>query len=611
MQHKKVVMQMTRAQTRIWICGLLVLTGSQMTVASAAPTRAAETLLTDADTGAVTQERRRGGPRGGGNPPRPNPQPQPQPEPNPQPQPGPGPQPEPDPQPGPQPGPEQPEDLDARLRALIQERGLNVDPAAGRNLPTVDDPVVQLGKALFFAKNLGGENDSSCASCHHPTLGGADALSLPVGVDAVNANDVARPDLLGHGRFHDNQDGNRPIIGRNSPTVFNVSLMDRGMFWDSRVETRRSTPGSNGAGDVIVTPDSPVNEQGRRLRDPNLPAGVNLPAAQARFPVTSDSEMRGSFAAGSDNQSLRAQLAARFDNSNNDYQTGWPILFGQAYPDGEVNFDRIAEAIGEYERSMTFVNNPWRAYMAGDDSALNEDQKAGALLFFNPRGQGGAGCVACHNGPTLSDGRHHLTAFPQIGPGAGDDSGQGPTDDFGREKVTGNERDRYHFRTPPLLNIAVTAPYGHSGAYQTLEQVVRHYDNPRASVDRLFGVQNGQAFANGGAPLCDSPQMAGLIAKNNLECGEVFPAAFANSTAALDRLQAARANPDLARAPLRRNARLNNNEVRQLVAFLGALTDPCVLDRDCLNPWIVDEDERATYPDDNPLMATDQQGDAL
>jgi cytochrome c peroxidase len=162
-----------------------------------------------------------------------------------------------------------------------------------------------------------------------------------------------------------------------------------------------------------------------------------------------------------------------------------------------------------------------------------------------------------------------------------------------------------------LLNIAVTAPYGHSGGYETLEQVVRHYRNPRGEVNRLFGVQGGEPYAANEVPLCNSAQVAGLTDKNAMACDEVYPAADANSTAALDRLQAARNDEVDARAPLNRNARINNAQVQQLVAFLQALTDPCVTDRDCLAPWIIDQNNTATYPDNNPLIATDEQGDTL
>jgi cytochrome c peroxidase len=49
--------------------------------------------------------------------------------------------------------------------------------------------------------------------------------------------------------------------------------------------------------------------------------------------------------------------------------------------------------------------------------------------------------------------------------------------DYGRFNVTFNPKDLYKFRTPPLYNVAKTAPYGHSGSVATLEEaVVAHFD---------------------------------------------------------------------------------------------------------------------------------------
>ena len=63
--------------------------------------------------------------------------------------------------------------------------------------------------------------------------------------------------------------------------------------------------------------------------------------------------------------------------------------------------------------------------------------------------------------------------MPQLGPGKG--NGIGGNDDFGRENVTALVQDRYKFRTPSLLNVALTAPYGHAGQYSTLSSIVGHY----------------------------------------------------------------------------------------------------------------------------------------
>jgi cytochrome c peroxidase len=495
------------------------------------------------------------------------------------------------------------EDVEVNLQTIIVERELVSPNGEDLNLPDINDPKVQLGKQLFFAKNLGGEQSVACVSCHHPMLGGGDDLSLPVGVAAVNEFEQSSHDLLGLGRFSGFETSNLPTVPRNSPTIFNLGFNTQGFFWDSRVETRR--------GGGIVTPDSPVDDQGRRLRDPNLPEDATLAAAQARFPVTSPEEMRGEFFADMDNQELREALTNRFNNSDDDFTNDWSILFDDAFGDDEVSFDRISEAIAEYERSMVFIDSPWKNYLDGNNEALTQQQKAGAILFFGDRQEGGAGCAGCHRGSTLSSDRHHLVAYPQMGPGKGNDSGSITSNDFGRENVSNDEEDRYHFRAPTLLNIAETAPYGHTGAYQTLEEVVSHYNNPEEAINTLFSAQQGIALSDDSAPFCQLPQVQELMLKNNQSCKSLFPDAYENSMAAVKHLQQARDDLVEARSPLRRMRNLSSVQISQLVSFMEALTDPCVVDRDCLAPWIVEESDRANYPDANPLIAHDKDGVAL
>src|ERR1051325_12063221 len=44
--------------------------------------------------------------------------------------------------------------------------------------------------------------------------------------------------------------------------------------------------------------------------------------------------------------------------------------------------------------------------------------------------------------------------------------------------VTNNDADKFKFRTPSLRNVELTGPYGHDGAYPTLETVIQHHLNP-------------------------------------------------------------------------------------------------------------------------------------
>ena len=99
----------------------------------------------------------------------------------------------------------------------------------------------------------------------------------------------------------------------------------------------------------------------------------------------------------------------------------------------------------------------------------------GMDLFY-----GAANCASCHSGTFQTDMQFHSIAMPQIGPGKGD--GFDGHDDFGRERVTGVEAERYTFRTPPLRNVALTGPWGHDGAFDTLEGVVRHHMNTGDSI---------------------------------------------------------------------------------------------------------------------------------
>jgi len=472
-----------------------------------------------------------------------------------------------------------PDALDLALDPIIETFALDL-AIETTHLPDISEPLPQLGMKLFFSKSLGGGFDAACVSCHHPVLGGADQLSLSVGVDAVD------PELLGTGRVH--QDG-VPLVPRNAPTVFNVGLWDTSLFWDSRVESLEKEPETNGAVSGIRTPDTDF-----LIADSN--AGANLAAAQARFPVTSAAEMKSDFfEVGSDNETVRNHLAARIGDYGdgigelavNDWLQEFQQAFGTtASAETLITFDNIAHALGEYERSMVLIASPWRQYLEGDLEAMSDDAKRGAELFFTAVNDGGAGCANCHNGPIFSDSQHHVVAFPQDGPGKGDIN----DDDFGRERETGESDDRYRFRTPSLLNIAKTAPYGHAGAYQTLDEVVRHYTNPQQSVQGFF--------SDGG--LCGTPQFADVV-----NCGSLYPNNAANSGLALDKLDEER-DRGVSRF---QSARLNNAEVQQLVTFLEALTDPCADDRDCLAAWI--PDNQSEGPDGQQLNAEDVFGNAL
>jgi cytochrome c peroxidase len=467
--------------------------------------------------------------------------------------------------------------LDRELQAEIQNHGLTGDASIGRTLPNISDPLPQLGMDLFFTKGLGGDMDSACATCHHPALVGGDGLSVGVGVHAVD------PDLLGPGRTHKsgtpNHDGG-PTIPRNSPTTFNVALYDKSMFWNGRVESLGATPGANGDDGLgITTPDVPYP-----TIDPLCPS--NLTQAQARFPITSMDEMRGFvFEFGNFPQPVREHLAARLG----DYGVGagelpfsdWLDRFRIAFNDPTgtaqdlITEQNMATALAEYERSQIFVDNPWRDYVQGNPSAISDDAKRGALLFLRDRNSGGADCASCHSGDFFTDEEHYVLAMPQVGRGQSVNIGY--TQDFGRFLVDGMQQNNHAFRTPALLNVAVTGPWSHSGAYTTLEGVVKHHLDP-------------------------------WVALSNYDFNQLAPDVqvvdtLTNTTAAYAQLLWNRNNG----FTTIENLSLTQQELDQILAFLDTLTDPNTTNRAYLDAWIPFSPD----PDGQRLVAHDQQGNPL
>lgn len=435
---------------------------------------------------------------------------------------------------------------DETLADLIRQNRLTAKPMLGKEIPDKNDSIVTLGKRLFFSKSLSGNRDTACVSCHHPQLGGGDNLSLPIGVDAV------LPDLLGPGRLHrsdaEEYDGG-PSVPRNAPTTFNVAAWNTFLFHDGRAEGKEDG--------TIRTPDMPFN-QGDPL------SGRNLVHAQARFPVTSKEEMKGFAHDDKNNQQIREFLAQRLGGYGNGigllpdtfyWQRQFRVGFNQPTASSEtlITEQNISFALGEYQRSQVFVSNPWQRYVQGETQVLSESAKRGALLFFQDKEKGGVGCSTCHSGDFFTDEGFHNIGIPQIGRGKGDGDGSG---DFGRFRETGDELDKFAIRTPSLLNVEMTGPWGHSGAYTTLGGVVRHHLQPQQSVSDYNTSQLGQL----GIQNLDKLQR--------------------NTQAALDHSNFALSNQEF-----------TNQDVSDLVNFLKTLTDPCTKAASCLSPWVLGKDD--------------------
>ncbi|EDZ66562.1 Di-haem cytochrome c peroxidase family [Nitrosococcus oceani AFC27] len=392
-----------------------------------------------------------------------------------------------------------------------------------------DPAKFQLGKFLFFDKILSGNQNISCATCHHPLAATGDGLSLSVG-EGGRGLGITRNTGFGNEAIYER-------VPRNAPPLFNVGAKHMTvMFYDGRAEVDSLAPSGF---------NTPAGDE--------LPIGVleNVLAAQAMFPVTSNSEMAGqpgenpiADAAEAGNLAgpggVWEQLANRL-KANEEYAQ----LFNQAFaltPE-QITYAHAANAIAAFEAAAWRADHsPFDRYLRGDKEAMSRESIQGMSLFY-----GKAGCSQCHSGVFQTDMQYHAIAMPQIGPGKGD--GAEGHEDFGRERVTHDPADRYKFRTPPLRNVALTGPWGHDGTYNTLEAVVRHHLDPVSSLLTYSCLREAQ-----------------LPYREDLD---FFDCLVQNDSAKVNLIAAANTLP---------TRELSDDEVKHLLAFLHALTDPISLD---------------------------------
>lgn len=139
---------------------------------------------------------------------------------------------------------------------------------------------------------------------------------------------------------------------------------------------------------------------------------------------------------------------------------GYRPLFKEAFGTEVCTMENIAQALATFERTVLSGNSPFDRFVAGDKTALTEEQIQGLRVFRRTN------CINCHNGPEFTDGR-----FANIGVGMDE-----PNPDLGRYLITHDEKDWGAFKTPTLRDVEKTYPYMHDGKLWTLEEVVEYYD---------------------------------------------------------------------------------------------------------------------------------------
>ncbi|HXG93422.1 MAG TPA: cytochrome c peroxidase [Blastocatellia bacterium] len=343
--------------------------------------------------------------------------------------------------------------LDEELRAALAAHGFTgriestVQARLGR---PINEKLAAAGHMLYYDSIIGIKQDNACAGCHSPTTGYADTQSIAIG---INSNGLVGPNRAG------------PRIRRRALSGINTALYPK-LTWTGRFESLSGDPFDNSAGFRMPQPEGLT-----------FSYFSHLLAASACISVTDRPALVG-FKFDGDNNAIRATLAARVNDIKR-----YRKMFGKVYPEvragAPITFDMIANAIAEYELTLVYANAPIDKYARGDLSAMSEDEKRGALLFF-----GKARCVECHavsgrSNEMFSDFAGHVLAVPQLVPENSSVAFDGPNadEDYGMEQVTHNPEDRYKFRTTPLRNIGAQQYFFHDGAFSQIRDAIKHHLN--------------------------------------------------------------------------------------------------------------------------------------
>lgn len=210
--------------------------------------------------------------------------------------------------------------------------------------------------------------------------------------------------------------------GRNAPTVFNA-VYNVAQFWDGRADDLKAQ--AKGPVQASVEMNNTPAEVEKTLR--SIPEYVAM--FEKAFPETEKK---------TDDEPATDKSAKEV-----------------------VTFDNMARAIEAFEATLITPDSGFDKFLKGDDTAMTAQQKKGLDLFMNK------GCASCHNGVNLGG-----QAYFPFGLAAKPNDKVLPKGDKGRFEVTKTKSDDYVFRAAPLRNVALGAPYFHSGQVWDLHEAV-------------------------------------------------------------------------------------------------------------------------------------------
>lgn len=340
---------------------------------------------------------------------------------------------------------------------LPESNNLSAIPA-GKGNPLTPEKV-ELGKMLFYETGLAldskypnGKGTYSCSSCHLPTAGfmPGRVQGIADGGFGYGHNGEARSKLGNYAPNEIDAQEARPI------SLLNVAFVTNSM-WNGKFGANYNNVGTEHLWEE--DPDLHVNEMG-------------LDGLEA--------------------QNIEGTVVHRmvFDHPYVLDSMGYRAMFDKAFPDVPVEdrYGRLTAsfALSAYIRTLLPTEAPFQQWVKGNEDAMTEQQKRGAMVFF-----GKAGCYRCHKGGSLNSNEFHALGVKDLYEAEGvfksfPDSKR----NFGRGGFTHRQEDMFRFKVPSIYNMKDSPFYFHGSSKRSLEDVIEYFnagipENPRVPKENI------------------------------------------------------------------------------------------------------------------------------
>ena len=336
--------------------------------------------------------------------------------------------------------------------------GSNLNDIPQDYFNSLNEYKVALGQQLFFETGLGtqpkhgsGMQSYSCASCHIPSAGFTPGQVQGIGDGGLGFgfNGESRQKSQEYASEDLDIQSIRPL------SVLNVAYVNN-TFWNGQFGATHANEDTENVWDLRS--DTKLNHLGyKTIETQNIRGLVD-------HRLTMDSLMAESY--------------------------GYKTSFDKAFPEikEELRYSpRTAVlAISAYLRTILSNQAPFQKWLQGDNRAMTDDEKEGALLFF-----GKAQCYNCHFDKNLGSGEFHALGVKDMDQ-HDDCIFASPHDrrNLGRGGFTLVDEDLYKFRVPGIYNVSDYETYFHGSSKTTLEEVIDYKlkaesENVRVSQDRI------------------------------------------------------------------------------------------------------------------------------